>query len=733
VRGRTRLTDNRVTVLVGNRQFLERADSVDPEFFQIIKLPLVAGNPATVFAQPDSVVLSETRARKYFGDAPAMGKTIIISTDYCDKQGDNCQLQQHAMTVTGVLRDLPHNTQLQADLVMPYTSIADPSGWNTKTNWGNTSGWGYVLLAPGADPDQVVAKTKTIIDHSFDTRTIGFNIKASEWMVPSLRHFRDAHLSGYGGMTPGGSWTTVYGFAAIGVLILLVACFNFTNLATARAMVRAKEISLRKVVGAARWQLVAQFLGESVLIAMISLILALALSEILLPLFDRFVDAPIAFNYFRDWPILLSLLGIGVAVGLLSGAYPALVLSGIRPGLVLRSNSGRQSGSGLLRTSLVVLQFAVSIGLGVAVLVVFAQISFARHVDLGFRKDGILVIDGDDLSMSQRDSFMKALRADPGIKGVTNSDGYAIPFTNNVNNQDVTVPGNPSTLTFWVHSVGPDYAQVYGVGLLAGRFLSEQHGADTVRDIHASLVGFSAAPYNILVNETGARLLGYSTTSAVGKTIKVHGTAATIVGVISDIKMAGANEPVEPRLYRYVPTDGFRISARVSGEHLSGTLAFIDRTWRAFAPSSALQRHFLNDDFERQFLAEDRQGAIFSLFVGIAIFIACLGLFGLAAFSTERRTREIGLRKAFGARTRDIIGLLLWQFSIPVLVANIIAWPVTYFYLHGWLEGYAYRISLSPFYFVSAGVAALVIAWATVIVHAAHVARANPIRALRYE
>jgi putative ABC transport system permease protein len=735
VRARTRLIDNQVTILVGSRQFHETIDSVDPNFFQMVQLPLVAGGPASVFAEPNSVVLSEARARKYFGGAPAMGKTIIISASYCDKQNMNCQVQQHALTLTGILRDLPHNTQLAVDLVMPNTSVADPTDWNTKTNWGNTSGWGYVLLAPGADPNQVMAKIRAIIDHSFDTRTIGLAIKASEWMVPRLTPFRDDHLSTdqYGGMTPAGSWTTVYGFAAIGVLILLVACFNFTNLATARAMMRAREISLRKVVGAARGQLIIQFLGESVLIAMIALVLALALSEILSPLFDRFVNAPIAFDYFRDWPILLLLVGVGIAVGLVSGAYPALVLSGIRPGLVLRTNSARQSGSGLLRTSLVVLQFAVSIGLGIAVLVVFAQISFARHVDLGFHKDGVVVIDGSNLSVGQRESLTKALRAGPGITGAVTSERNAVPFSGSVNNQDVTVPGNPSTLTFWAHSVGPDYPQVFGVRLLAGRLLSEQQGADTVKNIQMEPTGFSASPYNILVNETGARLLGYSATSAVGKTIKVHRTQATIVGVIADIKMEGANQPTEPRFYRYVPSFGSQIAVRVRGEHLADTLAFIDRTWHAFAPSTALERRFLNDDFEQQFLAEDRQGDIFGLFVGIAIFIAALGLFGLAAFSTERRTKEIGLRKTFGAKTKDIFLMLLWQFSIPVLIANVIAWPVAYYYLHGWLEGYAYRIPLSPLYFVGAGAVALVIAWATVIVHAAHVARANPVHALRYE
>jgi putative ABC transport system permease protein len=736
VKARIRLIRNDVTMIAGNRQFPEIMDSVDPNFFQVIKLPLVAGNPASVFAEPDSVVLSEAMARKYFGGASALGKSITISAQYCGLNGDNCESRQQPLTVTGVMRDLPHNTQLKADLVIPNTSKADPTNLDAKINWLHTEGWGYVQLAPGADVNAVTAKLRTIIDHGVDVaKIIKIHIRSSDVMSPRLTPFRDAHLTSdqYSGMTPAGSWTTVYGFAAIGVLILLVACFNFTNLATARAMVRAREISLRKVVGARRWQLVIQFLGESVLTAIISLVLALAWSEMLLPLFDRFLGAPITFNYLTDWPILLGVAGIGLAVGLLSGVYPAFVLSRIMPALVLRSNTARQSGSGLLRTLLVVLQFAVSIGLGIAVLVVFAQISFARHVDLGFRKEGVVVIEGDNLSLSQKESFANALRANANIANVTISDNAAIPFARSTNNTDVTVPGDPSTQIFRIASVGPDYAQVYGIRLLAGRLLSEQHGSDIVKDIRGSGAFFTSAPYNAMINQTAARRLGFSDGGAIGKTITVHGTLVTIVGVIADIKMDGANQPVTPNIYRYLPAFTGHISARVRSEELPGTLAFIDRTWRTFAPGIALQRRFLNDDFEGQFQADERQGAIFGLFVGIAIFIASLGLFGLAAFSTERRTKEIGLRKTFGARTRDIILLLLWQFSIPVLVANLIAWPVAYYYLHHWLDGYAYRISLNPLYFIGVGAMALVIAWITVIAHAAHVARANPIHALRYE
>ena len=433
------------------------------------------------------------------------------------------------------------------------------------------------------------------------------------------------------------------------------------------------------------------------------------------------------FRYLADWPILLGIIGIATAVGLLSGIYPALVLSGIRPAATLGSHSSRQSGSGLLRTTLVVLQFAVSIGLGIAVLVVFAQISFARQMDLGFRKDGIVLITGSNLLPESRRSFVQTLRANPGISDAAISDLNAVPFSGSENNVDVRRPGG-SNQVFREISTGPGYPDLYGIRLLAGRTLSDKYARDTAVDER-----YGVAPYNILINETAAHHLGYMPQSAVSKTVAVHGSAATIVGVVADTKMQGADEPVLPMIYRYLPTLAGEISVRVRAGRLDETLAFIDRTWRGFAPSTAMERHFLDDDFGKQFLADERQGNIFGIFVGIAIFIACLGLFGLAAFSTQRRTKEIGLRKAFGARTRDIVSLLLWQFSIPVLVANLIAWPVAYYYLHHWLESYAYRIPLSPLYFVGAGAVALAIAWATVIVHAAHVARANPVHALRYE
>jgi len=739
VKARTRLIANTITVLIGNRQFSETVDVVDPNFLEIIRLPLVAGDPAAVLAQPESVVLSEARARKFFGNIPALGKTITISALYCDELERNCHAAQHALVVAGILRDLPHNTQLAADMLMSNKSVADPTGSDAKTNWYHQEGWGYVQLAPGSDPRAVESKLTALLDRLIDSRKLSDLVAHnSDIQTPRLTRFVDDHLSTdqYGGMTPAGSWAIVYGFATIGVLILLVACFNYTNLATARATLRAREISLRKVMGATRRQLVLQFLGESLLVAMISLIFALSLSEMFLPLFDRFLNAPIEFHYFRDWRILGLVAAIATIAGLLSGIYPALILSGFRPASALRSTSSKTSGSGYLRTALVVLQFSVSIGLGIAALVVFAQISFARNIDLGFQKDGILLVNTADLSLETRQTFIRTLAASSDIAAIAYSTSAPIPFANNINNIDVQIPGRSSGLAFRNGLISPDFPKVYNVPLLAGRFLSEKRGGDIVSlaQIGVPGAGVDHTPFNIMINATAARQLGYTPERAVGAKLIVHGTLAVIVGVLGDTRIDGADRVVAATMYSYLPSlPGGRVSIRIRGNSLPDALALIDRTWHALAPSFVIRRHFINDDFEKQFRAVDRQGTMFALFVGIAIFIACLGLFGLASFAAERRTREIGLRKVFGARSRDIVWLLLWQFSIPVLIANLIAWPLAYYYLRSWLDSYAYRIGLSPAYFLVAGAAALVIAWVTVFAHASRVARANPIHALRYE
>jgi putative ABC transport system permease protein len=733
----TRLILEGITLTVGNRQFPEAVDVVDPNFLQVVRLPMVSGDPATVLMQPESLVLSENTAKKYFGNANPLGQTVTVAKANCDKSDGTCESGPIVLKVTGVLRNLPSNSQLVADVVMPNTSVADRVTQEEKQNWLLPWYHSYITLESGADPQAVIAKLAPILDRGTTAALLNLqvSVRGSQFFQMHLTPFTDVHLSSaryVENMTPAGSWITVYGIAAVGLLIVLVACFNFTNLATARAMLRAREISLRKCVGAGRWQLMTQFLGESVLMALCSLALALAIVEILLPAYDRFLERPIAFHYLGDWPLSLMIVGIANAAGLTSGAYPALRLSSFRPATVLRTNSSGQPASNRLRTVLVVLQFAVSIGLGIATIVVYKQISFARDLDLGFHRSNVVVLYAGALTPSSRETLEHTLRSHPGVSTTALSD--AVPFQNQGALGLAQPPGQADKITVNKILIGPNFPRLYGMSLVAGRLFSESRDEDTLIDSsHGDSIFPANEGHNILINMAAAARFGYTPQQAIGKTIVYNSNHVNIVGVLGDVKFDGAREPVKPTVYFDDKLRTNWLSVRLSGQDVPATLNSIDRTWRALAPATYLSRYFLSDQFGTLYRSDERQGALFGVFVGIAICIACLGLFGVAAFTAARRTKEIGIRKVFGARTRDIMQLLLWQFSIPVLIANIIAWPVAYYYLHHWLESYAYRITLSPLYFLAAGVTALAIAWVTIIAHALRVARASPIIALRYE
>jgi putative ABC transport system permease protein len=724
-----------MTVQLGDRQFLEDISETDPDFFTVMKLPLVAGDPGQVLLRPESTVLSETVARKYFGTTNVIGRQVVIGRANCGKEQISCQAAAASLRVTGVMRDLPHNTQFAIGAVIPHTSPVDRIGDGGKKAWFSFNGYGYVRLAPGSDPAQVTAKLNRLMDRLLDLAPdVGMRMPTSKMLQVELVPFRNVHLStsnamgGPPGSPPPGSWTTVYGLGLIGLVILAAACFNFTNLATARAMMRAREIGLRKCVGASRRQVTVQFLGESVVMAVVALVFAMALVEILLPSFDRFLARPITLNYLADWLLLLLVAAIAVLAGLLSGIYPALVLAGFRPVTALRSNQSGQAGSGRLRTALVVLQFAASIALAIATLVVFAQINFVRNQQLGFRHDNTVIIEtARRMTPETRESFINILRAHPGVFGVAASSDT--PFSGLLNVDSVKVPGQSGSLTTAQLLITPEFLDLYDMKLAAGRTLSDKRAEDAV--INRRNVDNDG--HNILINETAARYFGFGVEGAVGKTVIIEKFALHIVGVLKDFRFQGARQAVQPTFYANDKLSSATLSVRLSGRDIPGTIAFIDRTWHRMSPSTAISRRFLDDSFDRLYQSDRKQGVLFGIFVAVAILIAALGLFGLAAFTAERRTKEIGIRKVFGARTRDVVVLLLWQFSNPVLIANLIAWPLAWYYLRGWLQGFASHIALSPVYFALAGFGALVIAWITVLSHTLYIARANPIHALRYE
>jgi putative ABC transport system permease protein len=736
VTGMTRLYAWGMTLTSGDRQFPQTVSVVDPGFFNIIRLPLIEGDPSTVFRQPQSVVLSESVAKQYFGDADPIGRTVMAAAGNCDVRAAACP--QVSLRVTGVARDLPHNTQLVGDAFIPTNSLASPIPQNVKQDWFSQTGFGYVRLAPGLTPAAAVQALAPILDQDVTpvlSRYSGTHVLGSKAYRVHLTPFVDVHLDSSQwqyNLTPPGSWSTLYGVSVIGVLTLLVACFNFMNLTTARVTLRAREIALRKVLGAGRGQLVLQFLGEAVAVALLSLMLALALAEVLMPFFDRFLQRPIALHYTHDWRLLLMLVGVAVMTGIVSGAYPALVLSGLRPIGGLRARDTAPHRSGGLRNVLVVLQFAVSVGMGIAATVVFRQVSYARAMDLGFSHDNVVVVNGDArLAGEKQEAFEQALRSSPGVVAVGLSSH--VPFDMGQSNSLIELPGRPGAFTLNTTVIGPDYPAAYGIPLLAGRLLSDR-GADQLNSLG---IGSAGDPLNegrnILVNAAAAHRLGFSPQQAVGQVIAYNHNHVRIVGVLADAKLHGAREPVAPMVYVYIPGWGMKISVRLRPGHVPQTLSFIDRTWHDFMPAVAIQRAFLDQSFDRLYSEDEREGTMLGVFVIVAVLIGCLGLYGLAVFTAERRTKEIGIRKVSGARTGDIVRLTLWRISIPVLIANVIAWPVAYLYLRRWLDGYADRIALNPLYFLAGGAVALVIAWTTVYGNTLRLARTSPIHALRYE
>ena len=479
------------------------------------------------------------------------------------------------------------------------------------------------------------------------------------------------------------------------------------------------------------------------LIALFALALALALVELLLPAFAAFLDRPITLGYLKDWDVSLGVVAAAVVTGLFGGIYPALVLSGFRPATVLKSNRSGQSGSGALRTTLVVVQFAISIGLGVVAAVVYSQTLYARTYDVGLARENRLILTGigRDQVVAVRDTLRTELLALPGVTGVAGSDNEA--FSGNENNTVWRLPQNPDEILLISQMiVEPEFFDTYGIKLLAGRLLSRDRGEDlsTAKEFG----GPEADNVSVIINESTVRRLGYaSPEEAIGKTVREDtgpGTAETpqltsrvIVGVVADAHFDSLRQPILPTRYIYNPNFLNHYTIAIDGKDTARTVKAVEDVWNRLVPALPVRLGFLDQNYDKLYAQDAQRGQMFAIFAGFAVLIACLGLFGLAAFTAERRTKEIGVRKVFGANVGNIVTLLLWQFSKPVLIANLIAWPVAWYYLTGWLDGFAYRIELNPLYFVAAGLGALLIAWLTVTLHSVRVARAKPVLALRYE
>ena len=711
----------------------------DGPLFDIVRAPFVRGSAATALDDPHSIVLSESEAEARFGDSDPLGKTITVASG--DMTAD--------YRVTGVFKDLPKNSHFDMTAVVRV----DPTDYFRKTPgvvnfWSLSNGEIYVRLKPGTDPKTIEAQFPAWEKRNIPD-DVGSNPVTNQGQFENfhLINVRDLHLSkGQGQGRPNGNRQSVLTFGVVALLILAMACMNFTNLATARASQRAREVALRKVLGASRRQLIVQFVGESMLVSAIAMLIALALAELAIRPLNAFLDADMTFRYFGMSGLLLPVIALTLLVGLAGGLYPAFYLSRFEPARILKANKSAADaeGSGRLRSLLVIAQFAVSIGLIICTSVIYAQTQYARNVDAGYKRQGLLQLNGIQRAQVEAvaPTLLQELRKQPGIVDAARvSLGIA---SGNNSTTDVNLPGG-KPVTLGIYGVDTHAFDTLGMRVIAGRNFSEAVALDDSTtpnppDLNAERA-LVARGTNIVLSESAVARLGFaSPAAALGKQIQAPMVSneaglvmATIVGVVSDVRYRSARDPVQPILYYYVTGGAFnQMMVRFTGDPQAAR-ATVERVWKRSVPNVPLSARYVEDIVHDLYNIDEKSAQLFGMFAILAVVIGCLGLFGLAAFTAERRTKEIGIRKVLGARTRDIVRLLVWQFSRPVLIANLIAWPVAWWVMRDWLNGFDARVDLGPAPFVLAGALALVIAIGTIAGHAVRVAQASPIKALRYE
>jgi putative ABC transport system permease protein len=708
------------------------------DFLKVVSLPLLAGGTLTA---PETAVITQDEAIKRFGTDQVAGRTMTIIT----------RGVKHDLKITGVLKNLPKNSSMKIDAIIRLdfnTFYADNPEFLSKC-WGCQSGWVYAKLRPGTDVKQIEAQMPAWEKRNIPDEING-NLRSNagdeqDWHLVNLR---DIHLgkAQEALMTPGNDRRTIATFAIIAMLILGMAVVNFTNLATARASQRAREVALRKVLGATRRQLIVQFISESILISAVSMLLALALVELLVRPFAAFLDADITLSYFGRDGVLLPAIALTLAVGVVSGLYPAFFLSRFQPAQVLKANrsAAETPGSGRLRAALVVMQFAVSIGLIICTAVIYGQTVYARSVDPGYKRDHILQLNelGRAQLFPKAEMITNQMKRVPGVQAAALTDIGV--NTNNSSNTYIIPPGSNRQVLIGQYNVSDGFLDAMGLTLKAGRWF------DPNRPMDDMTIPFPPKPeaekataqrgVNVVLNEYAAKKLGFkSPQDAIGKVVKgeLLSDAAgqmniTIIGVVGDTRFRSVRTPIDAIMFRKVTAGPGWMVVRYKGDPQTVRTA-IERQWRQITNEVPFNAKFSEDVMAELYKKEDARAETFAAFALLAVIIGCLGLFGLAAFTAERRTKEIGIRKVLGARTRDIVRLLVWQFSRPVIIANVIAWPVAWWLMRDWLNGFDQRIPLTPLPFILAAAIALGIAVATVVGHAAKVARANPIHALRYE
>ncbi len=687
-------------VTYGDKSFNEpNYRYADPDFFTMFSFSVLRGNPETVFTDPYSVVLTETAARKYFGQEDPLGKTLTVNNTY-------------DVVVTGIIEEVPSNSTMMFDLLSPFNILIKESiGEEARDNWEFNSFSTYVMLNQSSSIQDLNQKLKGYLKK--------YAQEDPDELV--LQPLTDIHLFSDLGhdINNRGDIKYVWIFTALALFVLLIAVVNFMNLSTARSANRAKEVGLRKVVGAGRSQLIRQFFSESVLMALFALIAALLLLELLLPLFNN-ISGKYLSSPWRDNPVfLLGFLVLALITGLASGSYPALFLSSFHPARILKGSTLRSTGTNsFLRKFLVVFQFTLSMFLIIGTIVISRQLSFMKNLDLGFDREHVIYLSIHGELREKLDTIRDRFLQNPDVLHVTAS--MALPT--NIQSS----PGTPEwegkdpdvQMEIKADFVDYDYFETFDIPLVEGRSFSKEYPTDM------------ETAY--IVNEEAVRRMGLEK-PVVGKRFGFWDIDGQIIGVMKDAHFQSLHHKIEPLAFKMFRPWLRRIYLKILTDDISGTIKSLEKDWNQMNTGYPFEYTFLDEDFNNLYQSETRLGNIFQSFTALSVFIACLGLFGLASFMAEQRTKEIGIRKVLGSNTLSIITLLNREFLKWILAANLIAWPISYFVMRQWIQKFAYRTNITIEIFILSGIIGLTVALVTVSAQTLKAARANPVDSLKHE
>jgi putative ABC transport system permease protein len=700
---------NRSPVVVGDREYFEENVAyADNSIFEIFSFPLVEGDPRAALEAAYSVVLTEDVARKYFGNDQALGKTIKIGgRDYA---------------VMGVAKNVPENSHFGFNILLSMeTRYAENRP--IMENWMAISNYAYVLLAENADPAALEAKLPALVE-----KYLGPTLKSLGGSITlHLQPLKRIHLHSdfRGDIAPQGDILYVYLFSAIALFILIIAGINFVNLSTARWTARAKEVGVRKTLGALREKLVGQFLGESVVYSLLALVLAVGLILLARPWFSAVAGRDLSFNVLQIPWLVPAFLGLALLVGVAAGAYPAFFLSSFRPVRVLRGGTRIGSKNILFRRVLVVTQFVISVVLIIGTMVVYKQLAFMKAKNLGFEKEQVVVLPGlADVMPKSYETLRNEFRKVSGVLDV--GAGSLVPgrgITKSVFQPEGFQRDQSQPMDY--RNIDSGYLPTLGIAIAAGRNFSEELATDRTQ--------------SVLINETAAEKFGWK--DPIGKQFIIAPdqnstggeTRLNVVGVVKDFHSTSLREKIDPMILFYDPTQCASFAVRVAPTEIQKTLGLLEDRWKELLPQKPFDFFFLDESFDSQYRAEERIGNLALRFSLLAILVSCLGLFGIASYTTEQRTKEIGIRKVLGASGGIIVRMLSKEYLLLVAIGNLFAWPVAYLMMRSWLQNFAYRTSLAYWIFLAAAVLSIAVSLSTVTYQSVRAARTNPVKSLRYE